>query len=91
LVSDVATGLPVAGIRVGFGGHMSDLASDLVAQTDANGDFTISAVPQGSYPELIVDGAATAGGAAVVNASAPAYSAPCRVGNALDQSQGTGR
>jgi extracellular elastinolytic metalloproteinase len=54
-VTDVDTGLPVAGIRVGFGGHISDLASDLVAQTAADGSFTIPAVPQGTYPQLIVD------------------------------------
>jgi extracellular elastinolytic metalloproteinase len=50
---DAAT--PVAAIRVGFGGHLSDLASDLVASTDANGDFAIPAVPQGTYPQLIVE------------------------------------
>jgi extracellular elastinolytic metalloproteinase len=54
-VTDLDTGLPVAAIRVGFGGHMSDLASDLAAQTDADGNFTIPAVPQGTYPQLIAD------------------------------------
>jgi extracellular elastinolytic metalloproteinase len=54
-VTDLDAGTPVAGIRVGFGGHMSDLASDLVAQTDGNGDFAIAAVPQGTYPQLIVE------------------------------------
>jgi hypothetical protein len=54
-VTDLDAGTPVAGIRVGFGGHMSDLASDLAAQTDPNGDFAIPAVPQGTYPQLIVE------------------------------------
>src|SRR4051794_8976420 len=117
-VTDLDVGTPVAGIRVGFGGHMSDLASDLVAQTDASGDFAIADVPQGTYPQLIVekagydrvvpqnvvvgasgaavnvgvrrDWASTAGGAGVVNASAPVYQAPCHPGNAFDQSRGTG-
>jgi hypothetical protein len=54
-VTDLDAGTPVAGIRVGFGGHISDLASDLVASTDANGAYTIPAVPQGTYSQLLVD------------------------------------
>jgi hypothetical protein len=54
-VSDLDAGTPVAGIRVGFGGHISDVASDLAATTDANGDYAIPAVPQGTYSQLIVE------------------------------------
>jgi hypothetical protein len=54
-VTDADTGAAVAGIRVGVGGHLSNLASDLVGQSDANGAFVIPDVPQGTYPELIVD------------------------------------
>jgi extracellular elastinolytic metalloproteinase len=54
-VTDLDAGTPVAGIRVGFGGHISDLSSDLVASTDANGDYAIPAVPQGTYSQLIVE------------------------------------
>jgi extracellular elastinolytic metalloproteinase len=117
-VTDIDTGAAVAGMRVGIGGHLFDLASDLVGQTDASGNFVIPDVPQGTYPHLIVDGpgydrmvqqtvivgaagasvnvavrrdwAAVGGGASVVSASAPSYSAPCRASDAFDQSQGTG-
>jgi hypothetical protein len=48
--------------------------------------------PSGATIDVAVrrDWAATAGGAGVVNSSAPAYSAPCRSSNAFDLSQGTG-
>ena len=53
-VTDADTRAPVAGAAVGFGGHFSDLGSDLAARTDANGNFTIANVPPGTYPQLLV-------------------------------------
>jgi hypothetical protein len=44
-ITDQDSGAGVAGVQVGFGGHLSNLASDLAATTDAAGNFTIAAVP----------------------------------------------
>ncbi len=54
VVSDDNSGLPLAGVRVGFGGHSTDPAFGdyLVDVTDAQGRYTIEGVPAGNYPKL---------------------------------------
>ena len=79
-ITDRETGAPVAGAVVGFGGHLSNQASDLKGTSDANGGFTIAAVPPGTYPQVLVHkagydavlaGAVTVGAAgAVLNVQA---------------------
>jgi hypothetical protein len=53
-VTDSDTGLPIAGVRVGFGGHASRPEFDdyLADETDAAGRYTIENVPTGNYPKL---------------------------------------
>ena len=53
-VTDAISGLPVEGQRVGIAGHTSDPAFGdyFVADTDANGNYTIANVPAGTYPKL---------------------------------------
>ena len=54
VVTDSDSGLPLAGVRVGFGGHASrpDFDDYLADETDATGRYTIPDVPVGSYPKL---------------------------------------
>ena len=54
VVTDSDSGLPLAGVRVGFGGHASqpDFDDYLADETDSRGRYTISDVPVGSYPKL---------------------------------------
>ena len=49
VVTDSVTGLPLAGVRAGFGG-----AAPFVDETDASGRYTIPNMPAGSYPKLTV-------------------------------------
>jgi hypothetical protein len=53
-VTDAISGLPVEGQRVGIAGHTSDPAFGdyFVDDTDANGNYTITDVPAGTYPKL---------------------------------------
>jgi len=55
-VTNSLSGKPVAGALVGFAGHMSGLASDLAATTDAGGHYSIANVPFHTY-RLIVSAA----------------------------------
>ena len=54
VVTNSDSGLPVAGVRVGFGGHASQPEFDeyLADDTDANGRYMIEGVPVGTYPKL---------------------------------------
>ena len=54
VVTDSDSGLPIEGVRVGFGGHASRPEFDefLADETDANGRYTIENVPVGTYPKL---------------------------------------
>ncbi|MEO8689548.1 MAG: M36 family metallopeptidase [Solirubrobacteraceae bacterium] len=54
VVTDSDTGLPISGVRVGFGGHASGpgFAENFADTTDASGRYTIEGVPTGSYPKL---------------------------------------
>jgi len=47
VVTDAASGLPLAGVRVGFGG-----VERFVDETDASGRYTIAHMPAGTYPKL---------------------------------------
>jgi extracellular elastinolytic metalloproteinase len=49
-------GAPAAGARVEIGGHNSGLSSDLAATTGSDGKYTISGVPNGTYPYVFVGG-----------------------------------
>jgi len=49
VVTDSVSGLPLAGVRVGFGG-----AAPFVDETDAGGRYTIPNLPAGSYPKLTI-------------------------------------
>ena len=54
VVTDSDSGLPIAGVKVGFGGHTTDpgLGDYLADTTDARGRYTITGVPVGTYPKL---------------------------------------
>jgi extracellular elastinolytic metalloproteinase len=54
LVTDSDTGLPLSGVRVGFGGHASRPEFDdyLADETGPDGRYTIESVPAGTYPKL---------------------------------------
>jgi hypothetical protein len=54
VVTNADSGLPIPGVLVGFGGHASRPEFDefFAAVTDANGRYTITGVPVGSYPKL---------------------------------------
>ena len=54
VVTDSDSGLPIEGVRVGFGGHASRPEFDdyLADETDADGRYTIENVPTGTYPKL---------------------------------------
>jgi extracellular elastinolytic metalloproteinase len=47
VVTDAATGLPIAGVHVGFGG-----APGFADDTDGSGRYAIANLPAGSYPKL---------------------------------------
>jgi extracellular elastinolytic metalloproteinase len=73
VVTDAATGQPVAGLKVAFTGHDTGIGPDLSATTSASGSYTISGVPTGTYPLLRVRGGGYAGDSAnVAVAQAPA-------------------
>ena len=54
VVTDSDSGLPIEGVRVGFGGHASRPEFDdyLADETGADGRYTIEDVPTGTYPKL---------------------------------------
>ena len=54
VVTDSDSGLPIAGVRVGFGGHASrpEFSEYFADETDASGRYTIENVPVGNYPKL---------------------------------------
>jgi hypothetical protein len=54
VVTNADSGLPIQGVLVGFGGHASRPEFDefFADVTDANGRYTITGVPVGSYPKL---------------------------------------
>jgi len=51
-VTDIATGEPLAGALVGFGGHASGFPGDLAATTDSAGRYEITGVVAGTYPRV---------------------------------------
>ncbi|AGL16817.1 M36 family metallopeptidase [Actinoplanes sp. N902-109] len=56
-VTDQATGRPVAGVAITFGGHSSGFAGSYAAVTDANGHYRIGNVVAGTYPKVAAGGA----------------------------------
>jgi extracellular elastinolytic metalloproteinase len=56
-VTDADFGTPVAGLTVGFGGHASGFAGDLVTTTAADGGYTISGILPGTYAKVFARGA----------------------------------
>jgi len=54
VVTDSDSGLPIEGVRVGFGGHASrpEFEDYLADETGADGRYTIEDVPTGTYPKL---------------------------------------
>ncbi|GIF21184.1 hypothetical protein Ate02nite_39140 [Paractinoplanes tereljensis] len=56
-VTDQDTAGPVAGLTVGFGGHVSGFAGDLSATTAADGTYTISGIIPGTYAKVFAKGA----------------------------------
>jgi hypothetical protein len=56
-VTDGDTGAATAGVQVGFGGHVSGFAGDLVATTAADGTYTINDVLPGTYAKVFARGA----------------------------------
>jgi extracellular elastinolytic metalloproteinase len=56
-VTDQDTRAPVAGLTVGFGGHVSGFAGDYVATTAADGTYTISGILPGTYAKVFARGA----------------------------------
>jgi len=53
IVTDLDSGSPVAGARVGVAGHDSGFAGGLGADTGAAGDYAISGLAAGSYPSVL--------------------------------------
>ncbi len=53
-VTDDATGDPIAGATVTFGGLSSGLGDDYAATTDAEGGYTITGIIPGTYPKVTV-------------------------------------
>jgi len=53
-ITDAATGDPIQGATVTFAGHRSGFPADLHATTDAAGQYSMAAVPEGTYPQLLV-------------------------------------
>jgi hypothetical protein len=56
VVTDVATGDPLAGINVAFGGHNSGFANNYATTTDGTGHYTISGIFAGTYPKVFATG-----------------------------------
>jgi hypothetical protein len=56
-VTDQDTGAAVSGLTVGFGGHVSGFAGDLVATTGEDGKYTISGILPGTYAKVFARGA----------------------------------
>ena len=55
VVTDADSGLPRAGLSVGLGGHTTPNGEEFLADTtDAEGRYTITDVPVGTYPKLAV-------------------------------------
>ena len=50
-VTDVDTGQPIANATIGFGGHASGFADDIVGQTDKKGKYDIKKILVGTYPD----------------------------------------
>jgi len=53
IVTEVDSGLPVAGARVGVAGHDSGFPGSLGADTGAAGDYSVSGIPAGTYPIVL--------------------------------------
>jgi hypothetical protein len=56
VVTRLGSSTAVAGARVSFGGHNSGYPDDLVATTNASGQYGIGNIPVGTYPHLLVTG-----------------------------------
>ncbi|WP_030439492.1 M36 family metallopeptidase [Actinoplanes subtropicus] len=56
-VTDADSGTAVAGLTVGFGGHASGFAGDLMATTAADGSYKISDILPGTYAKVFARGA----------------------------------
>ncbi len=55
VVTDASSGLPRPGLSVGVAGHTTPNAEEFLAdETDADGRYTITDVPVGTYPKLAV-------------------------------------
>ncbi|GAA4211260.1 hypothetical protein GCM10022220_32460 [Actinocatenispora rupis] len=50
------TGAAVAGATVAFGGHASGYLTDFAGTTGADGTYTISGIPAGTYPKVFATG-----------------------------------
>ncbi len=60
-ITDMVSGLGLDGIDVGVGGHDTSLdsafdASTLATTSDPNGDYDLTDIPAGSYPQLVFHG-----------------------------------
>ncbi len=55
-VSDSATGAPIAGAVVAFGGHNSGFAGSYATTSAANGTYTITGIFTGTYPRVFSRG-----------------------------------
>lgn len=53
IVTDLDSGSPVPGARVGVAGHDSGFAGGLGANTGAAGDYAVFGIPAGSYPRVL--------------------------------------
>jgi extracellular elastinolytic metalloproteinase len=51
-VTDAVSGAPLAGAAVAIGGHDSGFAGSFAAISKADGSYTITSVPVGTYPDL---------------------------------------
>ena len=54
-VTDASSGAPLAGARVAIGGHDTGVGEDFTATTAADGSYSISGVPQGTYPKVMFE------------------------------------
>ena len=53
-ISDDATGLPLAGAPIVFGGHASGFSDDIVGQADGKGRYDLKKILVGTYPDAWV-------------------------------------